>query len=120
MSIRVRTSAQPSVSRSAATRSLTRVERSADIPEEMTDAEAADFYDTHELSPNALAELPDVTHEFTGRLTRTRPISIRFPEQMLSDLKEVAQRKGVAYQALIKVWVDERLQRERRQSQKTA
>jgi predicted DNA binding CopG/RHH family protein len=84
-----------------------------DIPEPMDQATAAHFYDTHEFTAEALDALPDASAEFTGAFVRTRPISIRFPEPMLAELKRVAAQKGVAYQALIKVWLDERLQQER-------
>jgi hypothetical protein len=58
--------------------------------------------------------MPEVTADFPGPFVRTRPISIRFPEPMLAELKAHAARRGVAYQALIKVWLEDRLQQERR------
>ena len=85
-----------------------------DIPEPMDGATAADFYGSHEFTAEALDALPDASAEFKGTFVRTRPISIRLPEPMLDELKRVATRKGVAYQALMKVWLDERLQQERR------
>jgi len=91
------------------------VKRLGDIPESMSDGAAAAFYDAHEITTEALAEMPDVSHEFEGRVVRTRPISIRFPERMLAELKSLAADRGVAYQALIKVWLDERLRKERKE-----
>ncbi|MDQ3701816.1 MAG: BrnA antitoxin family protein [Chloroflexota bacterium] len=85
-----------------------------DIPEPMAEAAAADYYSTHGFTAEALDRLPDGTEQFAGSFVRTRPVSIRFPEPMLDELKSLAARKGVAYQALIKIWLDERLQRERR------
>lgn len=85
-----------------------------DIPEPMDEAAAADYYATHGFTAEALDRLPDATEQFAGSSVRMRPVSIRFPEPMLDELKSLAARKGVAYQALIKIWLDERLQRERR------
>jgi len=85
----------------------------AEIPERMDEAAAAEFYGTHGFTAEALDQLPDATEEFSAGFVRTRPISIRFPEPMLAELKRLAAQKGVAYQALIKIWLDERLQQER-------
>lgn len=41
-------------------------------------------------------------------------ISIRLPAAMLDVLKAFAEREGVAYQALMKRWLDERIKEERR------
>lgn len=45
--------------------------------------------------------------------TRTRSVSIRLPESLLSSLKRLAQLRDVAYQALIKLWLSERLTQEK-------
>src|ERR1041385_1536144 len=87
-----------------------------DIPEPMDEATAAAFYGTHGFTAEALDQMPVAAEEFRGGFVRTRPVSIRFPEPMLAALKRAAARRGVAYQALIKVWLDERLEKERRAS----
>ena len=79
----------------------------------MTEAAAAAYYGTHGFTAQALDQLPDASEAFGGTFNRRHPISIRFPEPMLAELKAIAARKGVAYQALIKIWLDERLQAER-------
>lgn len=45
--------------------------------------------------------------------TKTRSVSIRLPETLLANLKRLAQAKDVAYQALIKVWLSERINQEK-------
>ncbi len=45
--------------------------------------------------------------------TKTRSVSIRLPETLLANLKRFAQRKDVAYQALIKLWLSEKLTQEK-------
>jgi len=72
------------------------------------------LYSTHEFAPSVLDQLPEASAEFAGGFVRTRPISIRVPEPMLAQIKRLAAQKGVACQALIKLWLDERLQQERR------
>lgn len=43
-----------------------------------------------------------------------RTISIRLPESMINDLKVLANERDVPYQSLIKVFLSERISRERR------
>jgi len=44
-----------------------------------------------------------------------RTISVRLPVAMIEDLKVLANRRDVPYQSLMKVFLAERLERERRQ-----
>jgi predicted DNA binding CopG/RHH family protein len=43
-----------------------------------------------------------------------RTISLRLPVSMIEDLKVLANKKDVPYQSLLKVFVAERLEKERR------
>lgn len=43
-----------------------------------------------------------------------RTISLRLPVSMIEDLKMLANKRDVPYQSLLKVFVAERLERERR------
>lgn len=45
--------------------------------------------------------------------TKTRAVSIRLPETLLANLKRLAQSKDIAYQALIKFWLSEKLLQEK-------
>lgn len=45
--------------------------------------------------------------------TKTRAVSIRLPETLLANLKRIAQARDVAYQALVKLWLSERLTKEK-------
>jgi predicted DNA binding CopG/RHH family protein len=55
------------------------------------------------------------------KLIRLRPslktISLRLPVSMIEDLKVLANRRDVPYQSLLKVFLAERLSRERQQTQ---
>lgn len=46
----------------------------------------------------------------------TATISLRLPEALLDDLKLLANQRDVPYQSLLKVFLAERLERERRAS----
>lgn len=41
---------------------------------------------------------------------KSRPISIRLPIRVIDKLKQVSLQKGIGYQALIRLWVTEKLQ----------
>lgn len=41
-----------------------------------------------------------------------KTISIRLPEYLTLKLKEIARRKGIGYQPLIRMWLIERLEEE--------
>ena len=55
-------------------------------------------------------ELVDVTF-IDGRPSKTQ-ISLRLEPETITKLKELAKRKGVGYQTLIRMWVMERLAQE--------
>ncbi len=44
----------------------------------------------------------------------TKTISVRFPESLLEDLKVLANKRDVPYQSLLKIFVAERVEEERR------
>lgn len=46
-----------------------------------------------------------------GRTTGTVPISLRIPTPLLESIKEAASARGLPYQRLIKVWLEESLAR---------
>ena len=46
-----------------------------------------------------------------------RTISLRLPVSMIEDLKILANKRDVPYQSLLKVFLAERLERERRRAQ---
>ena len=43
-----------------------------------------------------------------------RTISLRLPEAMLEDLKQLANKRDVPYQSLMKIFLAEQIQKERR------
>jgi len=51
---------------------------------------------------------------FANLKPSTRTISVRLPESLLEDLKRLANRRDVPYQSLLKIFLAERLEEERR------
>jgi predicted DNA binding CopG/RHH family protein len=66
--------------------------------------DSADYLDWSEASPVVLANLRP----------STSTISLRLPDFMLEELKLLAHQRDVPYQSLLKVFLAERLQAERR------
>ncbi len=52
--------------------------------------------------------------KFTQRKPTPRTISLRLPVSMIEDLKILANKRDVRYQSLLKVFLAERLEQERR------
>jgi hypothetical protein len=71
-------------------------------------AEEAKLWDERKLTPADWHAAPDAV----PRAAESMPISIRLPCQMVTILKELAQRAGIGYQVLIKQWLDERIRHE--------
>jgi hypothetical protein len=103
------------------------VERWSDVPRFATEDEEAEYWATHELGGEALAQmgrgptelLPEPPEAFAASTApgdpagpRTRSIAIRLDQDVLRRLKAVAARKHKGYQTLLKEFVVERLYQE--------
>jgi predicted DNA binding CopG/RHH family protein len=81
------------------------------LPEFASDREEAEFWDTHD-STDFLDETERVDVTFVDARPAKKQISLRMDPQAIDSLKEIAQRKGIGYQTLIRMWVMERLAQE--------
>jgi hypothetical protein len=90
------------------------LKRARTNPRFRTDEEAAEFFDTHDTS-ELLDTLPEVGPIIDGRKP-LQPISLRLPAETILAAKRVARRKGVGYQVLLRMWITERLNQERRRA----
>lgn len=91
------------------------VKSTNDIPKDMTDDESAEFWGEHGLSEELLEEsiIEDDPEDLTlPKSPKTKPVPIRFDDDVLNRLKEVAKRKNKGYQTLLKEFVSERLYEE--------
>ena len=91
----------------------------ADIPDFDNEADEAAFWDTHTYSEELLdraqrvpPEGDDVFPPARNRSRSKRPVSLRFDEDTLTRLKQLASKKRTNYQTLVKNFVNERLYEE--------
>ena len=100
------------------------------VPDFATEEEERDFWDTHS-SVYYMEGTEDVTHNPPPELKRgpgragsralKRPaeernmvlLSLRMPDELISSVKEVAARRHLPYQTLMRSWIAERLEQER-------
>lgn len=80
----------------------------------MTDKEIANFWRTHDVSEfwSEMAEAKEAFRDVRPK----KAISMRVDEKALADLKRLAERKGLGYQTLIRMWIKERLEKELQKS----
>lgn len=69
-----------------------------------------------EVNPQEFHALPAVKLSVTNAPDR-KMVSIRLKEDVIDGLKNVARRKGIPYQVLIQMWLQERLLLETRHNE---
>lgn len=83
------------------------------IPEGMTEREAAEFWQNHVLTEEYLERAEDVSDLPPTRARKASlHTSIRLDEETVERLKALSHRKGKGYQTLIKEFISERLYEE--------
>ena len=82
------------------------------IPKFKSRAEEAKFWDTHSVT-EFLPELREVKNIKFSR-PHKRLISMRLEDSQIESLKGIAANKGIGYLTLIRMWIMERLSKERR------
>jgi predicted DNA binding CopG/RHH family protein len=81
------------------------------LPKFASDQEETEFWDTHD-STEFLDDTQPVDVTFVDGRPAKKQISLRLDPEAIDKLKAIAQRKGVGYQTLIRMWVMERLAQE--------
>lgn len=87
----------------------------SEIPEDMSEEEEAEFWDTHEITEEYLQKagpMPEGVLPPATRRPRSKPLSVRFDDETVHRLKAVAEKKHKGYQTLLKEFVTERLYEE--------
>lgn len=82
-----------------------------DIPDNLNDEEQMEFLMDHGVSEQFLENVEEAPEEERPR-PRTKPINVRFDDFTLGRLKEMAGRRNVGYQTMLKDFVVERLYQE--------
>ena len=96
---------------------FTIIERLEDIPQDMSEEQAAEFWATHSYSDALLSEMEPVPLEGRDGLPPARKpvskrISLTLEQDTIMRLKKLARKKGMGYQTLLKSFVGERLYEE--------
>lgn len=82
-------------------------------PEFETVEELADWVDTHDTSPymESMEEFPEKIVVIRSKF-ETRPLDLRIRTDHFEAIETLAERRGMAYQTLIRQWLLEKLNQE--------
>ena len=80
------------------------------IPEFASDKEAAEFWDTHDLTD--FEDELELAEDVVFVKPETQAISLRMDRRLVDRLKAIAAHKGMGYSPLIRMWITERLRQE--------
>ncbi|GMR14367.1 MAG: BrnA antitoxin family protein [Gemmatimonadota bacterium] len=89
------------------------------MPKFRTEDEERDFWAEHDVIDFFDWE-KSVTGSFPALKPSTQTISLRLPKALLEELKTLANERDVPYQSLLKVFLAERVARERGQGRSRA
>lgn len=81
------------------------------IPKFKNEAEEAEFWGTHDTTEYFDTSNP-IELEFPNLKPTTKTISLRLPAMLLNRIKQLANKKDVPYQSLMKVFLDEKVKEE--------
>jgi len=85
------------------------------VPEFQSEDEEREFWATHD-STEYIDWQNAKRRKFPNLKPTLRTISLRLPVSMIEDLKVLANKRDVPYQSLLKVFLAERLKKERRRA----
>ena len=85
------------------------------MPEFQSEDEEREFWATHD-STKFIDWRAGGRRTFPNLKPTLRTISLRLPVYMIEDLKVLANKRDVPYQSLLKVFLAERLEKERRRA----
>jgi predicted DNA binding CopG/RHH family protein len=85
------------------------------VPEFQSEDEEREFWAGHD-STDYLAWQTGRLGKFPNLKPTLRTISLRLPVYMIEDLKILANQRDVPYQSLLKLFLAERLKKERRRA----
>jgi len=85
------------------------------VPEFQSEDEECEFWANHD-STEFIDWRSAGRRAFPNLKPTLRTISLRLPVSMIEDLKVLANKRDVPYQSLLKVFLAERLEKERRRA----
>ena len=83
------------------------------IPHFATEDEERDFWATHDSTDYFDYSHP-IRMDFSRLKLSAKPVTVRLPLALLSDLRTLANKRDVPYQSLLKIFLAERLEKEMR------
>jgi predicted DNA binding CopG/RHH family protein len=86
-----------------------------EMPSGLSDGEQLAYWETHGLTEDYLQKTEEVPEDERPQ-PRTRAISVRFDGHTIARLKNLADRRGIGYQTLLKEFVTERLYEEEKRA----
>jgi predicted DNA binding CopG/RHH family protein len=89
-----------------------------EIPKFKSEEEEREFWATHDSTEYIDWEEAGL-QSFPKLKPSTKTISLRLPENMLNELRSIANKRDVPYQSLIKMFLKERIDQELRQFDKS-
>lgn len=83
------------------------------IPRFKNENEEREFWATHDLT-DYLDHFQPVKLDLSELKPSSKSVTIRLPESLLAALKNIAHKKDVPYQSLMKIFLAERVKKEYR------
>ena len=87
------------------------------IPKFRTDGEAAKFWETHSFQ-DYYGDTKEATIKFVRRPKKT--VAVRLDPDDIKSVAKIAERKGLSYTSLLRMWIKEHLDKEQRLRQPPA
>jgi len=81
------------------------------IPKFKNEDEERKFWATHDLT-DYLDQFKPIELDLSELKPSTKSVTIRLPESLLAALKNLANKKDVPYQSLMKIFLAERVKKE--------
>ncbi len=83
------------------------------LPALKTDKQAEEFVQEADLTEYDFSGFTSMKFEFASKSAR---INMRLPESLLSQIKELAEKKGISYSSLIRMILETVVEKEQRSS----
>jgi predicted DNA binding CopG/RHH family protein len=84
------------------------------IPKFRTDEEAARFWESHNFK-DYYKDTKEAGMKFVRRPKRT--VAVRLDPDDIKSVEKIAERKGLSYTSLLRMWIKEHLNKEERPGQ---
>jgi predicted DNA binding CopG/RHH family protein len=81
------------------------------VPKFKNEDQERDFWATHDAT-DYFDESMRVELDLSELKPTSKPITLRLPLSLISDLKRLANKRDVPYQSLMKIWLAEKVSKE--------